>query len=78
MCAKFCANNNNVSASLGVFAMFSYDDPIHAEDIEFTGLTIVYIVNVEGRYAIKAISTGLHEISKDPTTNAEFYCLLNA
>ncbi len=58
--------------------MFSYFDPIDISDNHFTKETIVYLVPIQGRYAIKAISSSIGLLKKDPTTNAESYWLLNA
>jgi hypothetical protein len=55
-----------------------YDDPISTDEIDFDENTTVYVVSCRDRYSIRAVSCSLGQLSKDPTTGADVYWLLNA
>jgi TPR repeat protein len=58
--------------------MPTYYDPILCDDLEFNQETVIYIVKIEDFFCIKAISSGLELLTKDPTSNATHYWLLDA
>ena len=58
--------------------MPTYYDPILCDDLEFNQETIVYIIKIQDSFCIKAISSGLESLTKDPTSNATHYWLLDA
>ena len=57
--------------------MPKYYDPITTEKLEFNDETIVYLIKTTDAFCIKAISTGLDQLMKDPTTNAKQYWLVD-
>lgn len=53
--------------------MPSYFDPIAYDHVEITPNTIIYLVKNGDKFAIKALETGLEQLTHEPTTRATEY-----
>ena len=57
--------------------MPSYFDPLEQNILEIDQNTLIYLIKIEDKFALKAISGGLEQLTVEPTTRATTYWMID-